>query len=137
MAKVRVEVSSSAVFRITNAVKPGVSKDILKRAYRVERAAKRYAPVDQGRLRSSIHVIPGTTLGGVAKAKVEVGVHYASYVIGGTGIYGPSHRPIKPRRPGGRLVFTPKGSGRVVFATQVSGSRPNDFLERALRDAKM
>lgn len=55
----------------------------------------------------------------------------ASFVLNGT----PRH-DIYPRKPGGRLRFTV--GGRIVFARMVDhpGTKPNNFLWRAMLAAK-
>lgn len=104
---------------------------LLRVGHRVEAAAKRRAPVNSGRLRDSIT----TRMVGVAPLRVEVGswLGYAIHVHRGTGIYGPSGQRIRPRRAS-VLVFSPKGSARVVFARSVRGSRAQPFMTEALRE---
>lgn len=56
----------------------------------------------------------------------------ASYVLQGT-----QPHPIYPRRPGGVLRFTV--GNRIVFARAVShpGTKPNNFLLKAMMSARM
>jgi hypothetical protein len=65
---------------------------------------------------------------------VGTNVTYAMYVHEGTGIFGPRHARITPKK-GKYLVFTPKGAKGKVFARSVSGSRPKPFLAEAIRAA--
>lgn len=51
----------------------------------------------------------------------------------GSGIYGPTGRPIFAR-PGNVLVF--EIDGRTVFRRQVKGQRAKQYIERAFEDAK-
>lgn len=100
---------------------------------RVANAARTMAPADKGMLRSSINeelVARGNTLVG----RVYSDAPHALYVHQGTGIYGPNHQPIRPKRAK-VLVFKPKGSSDFVFTDEVKGARPNPFLLRALNDA--
>lgn len=114
----------------------------------VQNAAKRRAPVDEGRLRSSIgynvSILP-------TQVRVRIGssLAYARYVHEGTGIYGPRRRPIVPvtakalkfepgRSMGPRRRGASAGArgrrGGPVFAASVKGSPPNPFLADALEE---
>lgn len=96
-------------------------------ARQVENRAKILAPVDTGRLRSSIRSSQGT-VGGNPSARIESNVDYAAMVHDGT-------RPhvIRPRR---KRALRFQVGGRIVFATRVNhpGTRPRPFLTRALFD---
>jgi hypothetical protein len=115
-----------------------VAKDMLKRGYRVQARARKLISgagpghpkrVDTGATRSSIQV---TLLGGV-DLRVRIGSKLirAIWIHDGTGIYGPRHRPIRPRSAK-YLKFKPKGSKYYVYAKSVKGMRPNRFLKDAL-----
>lgn len=67
-----------------------VGKDLKRRALQVERAAKRLAPVDTGRLRSSITNELGAE-GDDLVARIGTDVDYAAYVELGT-----SRAPAQP-----------------------------------------
>jgi HK97 gp10 family phage protein len=60
-----------------------IAGDLLRRAIQVERAAKRYCPVDTGRLRSSITHEISTDAKGLL-ATIGTNVEYAPYVELGT-----------------------------------------------------
>lgn len=118
-----------------------VARDLYRRGLRVESAAKqnisgRGGPkrVDTGRLRSTIHT-QLIVRNGQPAVIVGTNVRYGRYVHDGTGIYGPLHRPIRPRRAK-FLRFKPKDAKRYVYVRQVAGMRPNRFLHNALRAAK-
>lgn len=103
-----------------------VDRNLRRRVERVQTAAERRAPggMAQG-IRSRIDYRSSGPVG------VITSTHPATiYVVNGT-------RPhiIRPRRPGGVLRFTV--GGRVVYARYVNhpGTRPNDFLTDALRQA--
>jgi len=103
-----------------------VDRNLRRRVERVQRAAERLAPGGMGQTISSS--IRYETNGPVGTITVR---HPAAlFVTGGT-------RPhiIRPRRTGGVLRFTV--NGRVVYARLVHhpGTKPNDFLLRALREA--
>ncbi|MEU4406171.1 hypothetical protein AB0F88_16745 [Streptosporangium sp. NPDC023963] len=55
---------------------------------------------------------------------------YAYWLDVGTGIYGPTGKPIVPKRAK-VLVFTPKGSNVTVFAASVKGIKGDRWLRRA------
>lgn len=57
--------------------------------------------------------------------------HYATAVMKGTGIYGPTGQPIRPKK-GKYLVFT-GADGNTVFARSVKGQQGNPFLANAFR----
>lgn len=52
------------------------------------------------------------------------------WLLYGTGIYGPRHRPIVPKRPGGLLKFRTK-DGRWHAKKSVKGMEANNFLKEA------
>lgn len=133
-----------------------VTRDLLRRGVRVQQAAKRKVKADHGRLRGSITVTTVRTNGATGPVTaVEVGtnVKYAMMVHNGTGVYGPTGTPIRPKN--GRLLVWSVGSqvqkfryqgstyhrtfrgqvqrGRQIFARSVKGQPANPFLRDALR----
>lgn len=127
---VRITVDRAALHELLQGPNGPVVREIVSLTRQVENRAKAYVGVDTGRLRSSIQQtlnIEGSRIVG----RVGTAVQYGLYHHEGTGIYGPTGRPITPNRPGGVLVFTPRGGGGTVFARQVSGSRPNRYLMKA------
>lgn len=96
-------------------------------AGQVRRRAQELAPVRSGRLRRSIRSTSRLGFRGWT-SRVGSDLDYAEFVHDGT-------RPhlIRPRRARA-LRFT--AGGRVVFARLVRhpGTRPNPFLDRALRE---
>ena len=107
-----------------------VVQDLLRRGRNVTNLAKRNAPVDTGRLRSDISMelrhdsVPFVRIGNSAD--------YALAVHEGTGIYGPSGRPIRPRRA---KVLRFKVGSRVIYRPQVKGSPGRPYLRTALSAA--
>ena len=110
--------------------------------------AKVACPVDRGLLRQSITSRVDAQNGRVV-GTIDTPIVYARYLHEGTGIYGPRHAYIYPRR-GRFLVFEtkgvfgplrrgakrkPKGRRNVVFARRVRGIPPNPFLVRGLERA--
>jgi hypothetical protein len=126
---------SGQLARLLNSPFGPVAKQLLVRGNKVATAAKRRISnnpkrVDTGRLRNSIGVKltvrNGTHLG------VEIGtnVYYARWVHEGTGIYGPHHKMIVPRR---RKSLRWRAKGQYVFAKHVRGMAANPFLRDALK----
>lgn len=118
-----------------------VVRDLLKRGLAVESQAKRNLSgeggpkrVDTGRLRADIHIIV-VYRNGEPVILVVTNVRYARWVHDGTGVYGPHHTPIVPRRAK-FLRFRPRGSSRYVYARSVKGMRPNPFMRNALPAAR-
>ena len=104
-----------------------VYRDMERRLRRVEAEAIRRAPGSMG---STIRAQIRSGLGGDFQGVIRVNHRAAIFVTGGTR----PHR-IAPRRPGGVLRFTV--NGQVVYARYAMhpGTRPNDFLRKALRAA--
>lgn len=123
-----MKLDQSEVYAMLHGPGGAVARDILRRAKRVEGRAKRLAPVDTGRLRSSIstEMVSRDT----PTARVGTNVKYAPYVHNGTGIYGPRGAVIRSVQAS-VLVFTPRG-GSTVFTRFSRGQRPQPFLQNAL-----
>jgi phage gpG-like protein len=130
MATITHQIHPNTVQVLLTSPSGGVTRDMLRRGLKVQMRAKTLCPVDTGRLRSSITLkiqADGIVIG--------TNVTYAPFVHEGTGIYGPRHTPILPKR-GRYLVFTPKGATRPVFARSVRGVPPRPFLRMALLAAR-
>lgn len=111
-----------------------IGKDNYQRGLAVQALAKRNLSrspvrVDTGNLRGSINIKRETIALGFM-CSVSTNVKYAMFVHDGTGIYGPRGAMIRPKN-GRYLVFRTK-RGKLVFARQVRGMRPNPFLKDAL-----
>lgn len=91
----------------------------------VARYARLYAP---GSMKSQIRPI---STGGPSPIGIVICDHPASVFV----LRGTKPHIIKPKKPKGRLVFTPRGSGTKVFARLVHhpGTKANNFLLKALR----
>lgn len=134
------QLDRAAIKQLLSSPNGPVAKDMLRRAIKVESAAKRNISgaggpkrVDTGRLRASItHALVMTT--GKPIGRVGTNVKYALYVHEGTGIYGPRGAYIVPKKSR-FLVFTAK-DGKTIFTKRVSGMRKNQFLKNALKAAK-
>lgn len=130
-----------ALQRLLASPRGGVMRDMLRRGLLVETQAKRNLSgiggpkrIDTGRLRASLSTV-AVTRNGEPAVLVGTNVKYAPWVHDGTGIYGPRHTPIRPRTKK-FLRFKPRGASRYVFARQVRGMKPNQFLANALTAAR-
>lgn len=99
-------------------------------ATQVAAMAQSFAPVDTGALKDSITIARPSPLTAIIGAHVE----YASYQEFGTATRGEFGGPvytIRPKKPGGVLVFTV--GGRKVFAREVKhpGIPPHPYLRPA------
>jgi len=103
-----------------------VDRSLRRRVARVQRAAQTLAPGSMG---DGIRVRVDYRAGG--PHGVITSTHPASLYV----VYGTRPHIIRPRRSGGVLRFTV--GGQVVYARFVNhpGTRPNDFMIRALRQA--
>lgn len=123
-------------------------QDLRVRANRVLNAARRNAPVDEGRLRASIAVEFTTGPDGEPVARIGSNLPYALFVHEGTGIYGPKGQMIRPLN--GRFMRWPiknnSGSGNrrysggatagYAYARETRGSPARPFLRDALDAAR-
>lgn len=130
MAQVNLQINNTAVRALLTDPGGGVARDLMRRGHNVEALAKKFAPVNTGRLRASINT-KLVKYGGELAVLVGTNVNYAMFQHEGTGIYGPHGEPIVPVRAK-FLKFIPKGGSTYVFARSVKGSPPTFFLRRAL-----
>lgn len=130
MARVNLQINQRGVRALMTDPDGPVGEDLLRRGRNVAYLARKYAPVNTGRLRSSITTELVRYAGQLA-CIVGTNVNYAMYQHEGTGIYGPHGTPIVPRRAR-FLRFKPQGSSEFVYARQVRGTPPTFFLRRAL-----
>lgn len=128
---VRIEINGSALNRLLRSPGGPVARDMLRRGRKVQAAARRRINSRTGNLSRSIEVsivIVNRTAG----ARIGTDLYYARFVHDGTGIHGPSRRPIKPTRKKA-LAFSASGGFAVVASS--SGQRGTHFLRNALRAA--
>lgn len=121
----------------------GAEKDLRERANRVLNAARRLAPVDEGRLRASIAVTFGTDKG-VPVARIGSNLPYALFVHEGTGLYGPKKAmihpkskqfmvwPVKNNSGVGNRRYTGGKTSSYAFAKATRGVPARPFLRDAL-----
>jgi hypothetical protein len=93
-----------------------------------ERVALHARLLAPGSMKSEIRAIH---TGGPSPLGLVVSDHPASIFV----IRGTKAHVIYPKKQGGVLVFTPKTGGQKVFVRFVKhpGTKPNDFLTKALR----
>jgi hypothetical protein len=100
-------------------------------AARVQRVAHHIAPFDTGRLRRGITRYPKQIRGLHVRIKVGTTSGYGLFPEQGTGIYGPKHKIITPRRKP-FLVFQPRGLGHIIRVRSVKGQRGQHYMLKAL-----
>lgn len=134
------QLNLGAVRTLLSSPTGGVVRDLLRRGLLVETQAKRNLGgvggpkrIDTGRLRASIATVV-VTRNNTPTVLVGTNVNYAMFVHEGTGLYGPRHTVIRPRRAK-FLRFKPRGSNKWVYARSVKGMRRNRFLTNALHAA--
>ena len=132
-----VEVKTRPLGAVAAAIRPQVQANLAPRAQRVTSLARSLAPVRTGKLRGSIRLDARDALGRytsiaagnppICAYEISVNVSYAAYVIHGTRPHVIRSRgpwPLRNRLTG--QVFGPK--------VNHPGTKPNDFLQRALRE---
>lgn len=121
-----VYLDPAAIARLLQGPEGPVVRDLARRAVKVESAAKRFCPVDTGRLRSSITWRLGRGPRGFF-ADIGTNVAYALYVERGT-------RPhlIVPSQK--RALYW-RGASHPVARVNHPGTRARPFLAPALRFA--
>ncbi len=105
-------------------------KAIDQSAIVLQASAKVFAPVDSGRLQQSILRDPAKRTGNLLQGGVGTSVKYAEWMETGTGIYGPAHRPIRPKTAKA-LMFDYKGT--VYTVREVKGAIGYKYMGRALK----
>jgi hypothetical protein len=134
VVSVRIELNHRFIDRLLRRRNGAVARNMLERGERVKAAAQRNINSRSGALARSIRVEVVSSRG-VTGARIGTNLGYARFVHDGTGIYGPSHRPIRPARAK-VMAFAGQGAGgRTVYVRQTSGQRANPFLREALRAA--
>ena len=142
---VKQVVNQSAMHQLLKGKNGGVARQALIRGVKVQTQARRNLGggtgsgpkrVDTGLLRASIAVQLRTWGAGDIAVRVGTNVRYALWIHEGTGIYGPKHTPIVPKRAR-YLRFKPKGLEKYLYRRSVKGMKPNPFLVAALPAAKI
>jgi hypothetical protein len=126
----RVIINQNEIKALLTSPQGAVVQDLVRRGRNVTNQAKRNAPVDTGRLRADISW--ELRHDNVPFIRIGNSVNYALAVHEGTGIYGPTGQPIRPRRA---KVLRFKVGGRVIYRPSVRGSRGRPYLRTALAAA--
>lgn len=141
-----VSVDAAALRGLLTSPTGPVWRDTQRRANRVLNAARRNAPVDEGRLRGSLSLRMQAGPGGEPIGVVGSNLRYAIFVHEGTGIYA-GRGFIRPRRARvmrwpvknnsgvGRRRFRGGSTARYAYATKVRGVKGRPFLRDALQAA--
>jgi len=122
--RVDVDLDEAAIVELVVGIVGEITSDVAG-------VAGRRCPVGDGTLRASLQS-QVSRQGTLAVGEVYSDLERAAYVHQGTGIYGPSGRPIRPVRAR-VLSWEQAGVGRV-FAREVRGSRAQPFLADALAE---
>lgn len=137
---VRQDIHQVRLHELLNSPSGGVARELLKRGYKVQAEAKlmvsgagRGHPkrVRTGYLRSSIQVQLRASPG--LAVRIGTNAWYARLVHDGTGLYGPRHHMIRPKRS--KVLRWKAVDGKTIFAHSVKGMKKNQFLKDALSAA--
>lgn len=141
------QLNRSELIALLNSQQGPAAAAVMRYGNRVLNRARQLCPVDEGRLRASLTLEMRITPRGPI-ARIGSNLEYARYVHEGTGIYGPSHQPIRPvsaralRWPiknnsgRGRRRFAGGSTAGYVFSMRSSGSPARPFLRDALRSTR-
>lgn len=126
-AKVKVKIDQAAVQKMATRRSGYVLTDIERRRRNVTRKARQLCPPGMKK-----YVKGGIIDRGNRKVLTVENTHPAAWFV----IKGTKKHMIFPRKRGGVLVFTTHG--KKVFTRRVKhpGTKPNNFMARALREAK-
>ena len=138
MAKVYFKYFPSAIRRLFNNPSSSAVRQMRKKADKVQDLARKNllrppGGFDTGALAKSIKVTQVHIDGAIA-FRVGTDLPYWRYVHDGTGIYGPTGQPIRPKHAKALRWRGP--GGEAIFARQVKGMRPNPFLRDAFIAAR-
>ncbi len=129
--KYDVEIPELATLQRAFAKAPGVvAREVItagnRALVRYQGTAKLKAPVDTSQLRGAIQVTPMHQQGSNILGSVSARAKHALWQEEGTGIYGPRHTPIRPRRA--KMLSFVVG-GKRVFAKSVRGTRGKWYMK--------
>lgn len=133
-------VNQGALRRLYSSQQGPLAKQMLRRGIRIQTQAKKNLSggtgsgpkrVDTGLLRSRIDVQFVHTAAGTLAVRVGTNVYYGYWIHEGTGLFGPRHQRIYPKRAR-YLRFKPKGAKKFVYRRSVAGIKPNRYLTHAL-----
>lgn len=130
---VTIDIHNAALNRLLRSRFGPLAQNMLTRGNRVQRAARRRINSRSGDLERSIQVSTVRGYDGGVGVRIGSDLYYARFVHDGTGVYGPSRRPIRPTRRRA-LAFVGRTGNVVVASTR--GQRGTRFLIEALREAR-
>jgi hypothetical protein len=108
-----------------------VQSDLSTVATLWEQVLKADAPRDSGDLAASISVDGPNQNGERFHLTARAESEYAEYVDQGTGVFGPTGRPIKGKP---LLVFYWPRVGKTMFLREVQGQPAQEFWEKPMRE---
>jgi HK97 gp10 family phage protein len=121
----------------SNIVKNAKVKGLTTASLLFQTKSKQEAPVDTNNLRRNIKYQVETD-GSQAKVFTDPSVKYALYQEQGTGIYGPNHSYIYPRKA--KFLAWKSKTGKMIFARKVKGVMAKWFMlkgsEHLLQESK-
>lgn len=127
--------------KITTSIRKGAVIQVI--GPMTDAAAYRAAQAMRGRVMANIHssgrVDTGAMIQGMQVRKISqngLRVAYQIYSTAPHTIFQEFGTKAHGPKVAKAMVFTPKGSGRVVYATWVRGVTPAYFMRRAYSDAK-
>jgi len=104
---------------------------VTKLGRRIAVRASRLSPNFSGRLSRSIRAGRTVQRGNLVSVKIGTNTGYGLFPETGTGIFGPTGRPIRPKN-GTFLVFQPRGLGHVIRVRSVRGQPGQHYMRQAL-----
>lgn len=95
-----------------------------------QRTARELAPINKGHLRNSITLYPAKVEGTKVTGAVGTNLSYAAAQEGGTGIYGPHKRRIRPKTA--KALHFEGSDGVVYVASSVKGVKGRLYMKGSL-----
>lgn len=119
---------------IARLVATDIAGFLIRLAVQCETYSKINAPKDSGELAASIARDPAQIT--AQDVRIRVGTHcgYGLFPEKGTGIYGPTGRPIVPKTAMGLLAFKPRGSSHIIRVRSVRGQPGQHFMAKSLAE---
>lgn len=127
----RVDINAEGLHHLTQALDGPAQQDLDRRSARILAAQVADCPVETGRLRADLHIERDPAADGSPARQIGTGVSYAMDVEGGTGLYGPHHHRIVPKKPGGVLRWV--DAAGVHFAKSTKGQKAQPFIRPSLQ----
>lgn len=126
-AKMKVNLDQAAVRKLGTRRSGPVMDDMERRRRNVTRKARQLCPPGMKK-----YIRGGIIDRGNRKVLTVENTHPAAWFV----IKGTKKHLIRPRKKGGVLVFTTHGKKVFTRLVKHPGTKPNNFMARALREAK-